>query len=423
MHALSTLFTIALLPAAALAAPAPVEKPAAVRLTGRTPDSSLTLEQTVAHAASRLPNLSGYDLKKPTLSKKQKRATVQLKNLIQTGNNYVTHAGTIRMGAPQQDVSVLFDTGSADLVMPITCQNGCPNGFFNTTKSRTFGKLSTEIVGGVYAGGSSFSGYVARDHVAAPGTNTLQSFIAVTDASLVGDTNWAGILGLQYHGQSNIQNGVSLTDKLVADGALPSNLFSMYFSRTTDGSELVLGGIDAAHYSGDLTSLYSFDAPYWSAYGLGFSVNGATVETTQTVAVFDSGTNANVVPRQVAAAIYAQISGANVTGTTTIGAFGEADVYQFPCSAAASVGLSFLTPDGDVATFNMQPSDFIFRKERRAAIKTPEICSGSFFGLDYDAGGMLASLYGTPLMRSFYTVFSYGADGKSPSVSLATSKA
>jgi hypothetical protein len=42
----------------------------------------------------------------------------------------------------------------------------------------------------------------------------------------------------------------------VAAGSLPKNEFSLYFGRTAGAvSELVLGGVDKAHYSGEIVSM------------------------------------------------------------------------------------------------------------------------------------------------------------------------
>ncbi|BGP14847.1 hypothetical protein JCM10213v2_002802 [Rhodosporidiobolus nylandii] len=406
MHALSTIAALTLLPAAALAAPAPVEPSSPVRLTGQVPSASgLALEDLVKHSVERLSRVAVTPQQKRRSGKKAKRDyKIPLQNQIEPGRNFVTYSGPMKLGTPYQDLSA--------------------NGYLDTSRSRSFRTTSDEEVTVVYGGGSTFTGTPARERISVGGLGIIgQEFLAVSEAERADSPNWSGVLGLQYHGASNI-GGSPFLSNLISNNALPEHLFSLYFSRTTNGSELLLGGIDSSHYSGDLLTFPGFGSifPYWTAIGRGYDVNGTVVDSERTFTVFDSGTSASIIHKSAAAALYAQIPGSQLTDVTVQTMFGEAVVYQFPCVSTASVGLAFEDANGEKQVVRMNAQDLILQQVRRD--RYGGVCYGAFLGLDYQPLGddTFAALLGGNVHRSFYTVYSYGADGNTPSISLATSK-
>ncbi|GAA6008503.1 hypothetical protein JCM10207_007136 [Rhodosporidiobolus poonsookiae] len=429
MHALSTLATLALLPLAALAAPTPVEQPQAVRLAGRAPSSTVNNE-VLARSIARLVQArdAASVSPAPAENEKAKRAQIVPLDNWQYGDFLISHSGNVKMGAALKEIPVLFDTGSADLIVPTTCIDDCPSGFYDTRRSRTF--VDTKVPEAAsFVGGGGFTGTLARDNVRLGSLTVIgQSFLAATNAVLPSEFNWAGIMGLSPWNTTVLRDAADkpvvnfLTNVVKNGNQLLNRQFSLYFSRERDvDSELVLGGADANHYTGELTTLpqvKSLDQRYWAVQSAANYVNGAEVDVPKTAVIFDSGTSQNLVPRALAASIYESM-GAVKVATSVLPVLGEAhelDQYTVPCDAAApAVGFKFAGSD---RVFEMQAADAIMYQTG------DNECLGSFFGVDVDIpdGSEQGALLGLPFHKSFYSAYQFNADGSAAAVALAISK-
>ncbi|GAA5900254.1 hypothetical protein JCM6882_002288 [Rhodosporidiobolus microsporus] len=416
MHSLTSLFALALLPAAALAAPAPAKQQEAVRLVGRAPSpvNAGNVEQAITASLERLSRRAEQSTE-PQVEKRGYK--VPIKNVFNDGAGIDATTATIQVGTPAQDVSVMFDTGSPDFFIPVTCGTNCAAGFFGASKSSTFRNKTVEYTI-EYAAGASATGNLATDKVSVGGLAVeQQAFLAATEQVVTKKTDFAGVFGLGYHGPSLI-GSPSFLDNLLASKQLAGNRFSLYFNRETDGSELILGGVDSSKYEGSFTTVGGLNkGPHWSLRGQGYTVDGKPAYRIRTQTFVDSGSNINIVPRAVAAAIYRDIPDQQ-NGTFTLNIGGtpvEVVAYNFPCDAAVSVGFTF--QDGKtLKTLEMDKRDFV------GANYGDGYCDGTVYGADYRVNGEVVALLGSPFLRSFYSVFSFGEDGNTPSISFAKSK-
>lgn len=101
------------------------------------------------------------------------------------------------------------------------------------------------------------------------------------------------------------------------------------------------------------------------------------------IAVVDSGTEVNYVPRDVAAKIYAQTNGTlqNTAQQVVMGAVYDVDFYTFPCDSALRVGFSFRDASS-TAPLYMQPNDVAWYMYSRLPSKSKGTCEGAFVGVD-----------------------------------------
>ncbi|BGP23648.1 peptidase A1 family protein [Rhodotorula toruloides] len=427
MPTLSALLPLALLPLAFTAPVQPSQQ--AVRLVGSSPASTLSPEQIVKRD---LTKLLGTRQPAPRASSHHQRSnTVPITNVIKNGlNRLQTFAGPLKVGTPAQQLPVLFDTGSSDLVLLSACLDGCPNGYFKPDASSSFVNTTTETAA-AYAGGAVLYGSAAYETVQIGDTTVRgQRFLAGTDGELTGTTNAAGVMGLApiVNPYAGVGGDTNWLQAAVAAGSLPANEFSLYFGRAAGAvSELVLGGIDSAHYQGEVVSMPNAPkgAFTWGASVAGTVVDGQQVDSREMIAVVDSGTEVNYVPRRVAAQIYLQLNGTlqNTAQQVVMGAVYDVDFYTFPCNSSLPVGFSF-TEASSTEPMYMKPQDVAWYMYSRLPSKSKGTCEGAFVGVDinYPFTETPAALLGLPWLKSFTSVYSFGADGKSPAVSFATSK-
>ncbi|KAG8980190.1 hypothetical protein FRB90_007767, partial [Tulasnella sp. 427] len=160
--------------------------------------------------------------------------------------------GPILVGTPPQLTTVQFDTGSSDLVVPITSCTNCTGPLFDPSQSTTYvgSNVSFSIS---YVDGSGASGYLATDAVTVAGLTVAQQTFGVVSSEIGGFADpYAGILGLGFRPLS-ASGATPFFANLVESGTLESNVFSFYRTRGgTNGSELCLGCIDSGKYTGEV---------------------------------------------------------------------------------------------------------------------------------------------------------------------------
>ncbi|GAA6000279.1 pepsin-like aspartic protease [Rhodotorula paludigena] len=436
MLSLSALFSLALLPAVSLAAPVTPEQPGPIVLEGRGPATAgVPLDALRRRDVGNFDKYAGIRAEQLQQGHEhlEKRAVapgwseVKLTNQFNSATGaFQTHAGTIQMGIPAQSISVLFDTGSTDLVSPVTCQDGCPNGYYNidgvTRHYRDRSNGTTIAVS--YGGGATAYGYEAEDQVRVGKFQVLgQRFVAATSHKSTVPENYAGVMGLapgpsKLHGLGSFMNRIFTTrmwEGLWADRS-EGRFFTMWFSRDTETkSQLVIGGADTDKFEGELINVpVPQGLPYWGLITLGYSVGDEPVASSGAITLIDSGTSNNFIPRAAAAALYAKIGGKlySTDKVPTMGNLQDVDVYTVPCSQELPVGFSFA---GAKDTVYMKPQDSVLDRDG-------DLCFGAFSGVDIDIQGAPASLLGLPFLRSLFSVFSYGDDGQTYSISFAPAK-
>uniref|UniRef100_UPI00398E9106 pepsin A-like n=1 Tax=Pristiophorus japonicus TaxID=55135 RepID=UPI00398E9106 len=229
--------------------------------------------------------------------------------------NYMDLAyfGTISVGTPPQSFTVIFDTGSANLWVPsgYCSSSACTNHHkFNPNDSSTF-KLSSKYLSIRYGTGS-MTGVLGYDIVRVSSIDvTHQEFgLSITEpGSFLYYAKFDGILGLAY---PNIASSGATTvfDNMMSEHLVEQPMFAFYLTRGNgqSGSEVVFGGADPNHYTGQINWVPVTQQGYWQILVDSVSINGQVVACQGGCqAIVDTGTSLIVGPSAPISRIQNQI--------------------------------------------------------------------------------------------------------------------
>lgn len=299
--------------------------------------------------------------------------------------------GPIAVGTQGQVLNVIFDTGSSNLWVPSKkCTNCGVHPRYDSSKSSTY-KANGTIFKIDYASGP-VSGFLSVDSVTI-GDVTTQSntFAEITDVSGLGLAytlgKFDGILGMGYQSIS-VDNIPTIFQNMLAQKVIDQPVFAFYLSDDpTVPGELDFGGIDPAHYTGDLIYVPVASQNYWTINMDDLRINGKSFTTTRK-AIIDSGTSLLAGPvadvKQIAAAVGAH---AFVKGEFLI------DCGKIKSGVPLDIVLSG-------QTFTLQPADYIINEQGT--------CLLAMIGLDIPAPTGPLWILGDPWIRKFYSVFDFG---------------
>jgi len=184
--------------------------------------------------------------------------------------NEMQFYGDMQIGTPAQTVSVVFDTGSGNLIVvggdcvpdkppagahpgltlrkgKQRCQGKLGSGYF-PAKSSTFVKQGGEDVA-VHFGSGDVSGMVVRETLALGGWQARDVLVAIAEheGARFNNFRFDGIMGLAWIVEDRHKRDV-FTEFVRSNPGMPP-LFSLYLTAVENrvGSELVVGGYEPAH--------------------------------------------------------------------------------------------------------------------------------------------------------------------------------
>ncbi|XP_026188356.1 pepsin A-like [Mastacembelus armatus] len=218
-----------------------------------------------------------------------------------TNDADLSYYGVISIGTPPQSFSVIFDTGSSNLWVPsVYCSSSeaCQNhNKFNPQQSSTFqwGGQSLSIQYGT----GSMTGYLGSDTVGVGGISVSKQVFGLSqsEAPFMASMQADGILGLAFQSIAS-DNVVPVFDNMINQGLVSQSMFSVYLSSNSDqGSEVVFGGVDSNHYTGQIAWIPLTSATYWQIQMDSVTINGQTVACSGGCqAIVDTGTSLIVGP-------------------------------------------------------------------------------------------------------------------------------
>ncbi|XP_034028167.1 pepsin A-like [Thalassophryne amazonica] len=314
-----------------------------------------------------------------------------LSKFIQDGTESMTndadlsYFGVISIGNPPQSFSVIFDTGSSNLWVPsVYCSDqACENHKrFNPQQSSTFkwGQQSLQIQYGT----GYMQGYLGSDNVEVGGlTVANQVFgISTSEATFMAYMHADGILGLAFQSIA-ADNVVPVFDNMVKQGLVPQSLFSVYLSSNSEqGSEIVFGGIDSSHYTGQITWLPLTSATYYQVQMDSVTINGQIVACSGGCqAIIDTGTSLIVGPNT-------EINNMNSWVGAAMNQYGEATVN---CQSIQTMPEVTFTLNGQAFTI---PA-YVYVSENYQTCQTG-------FG---QGGSSQLWILGDVFIRQFYAIF------------------
>eukprot|EP00640_Fibrocapsa_japonica_P003779 CAMPEP_0113934394 /NCGR_PEP_ID=MMETSP1339-20121228/1724_1 /TAXON_ID=94617 /ORGANISM="Fibrocapsa japonica" /LENGTH=363 /DNA_ID=CAMNT_0000936185 /DNA_START=129 /DNA_END=1220 /DNA_ORIENTATION=+ /assembly_acc=CAM_ASM_000762 len=299
--------------------------------------------------------------------------------------------GTISVGEPAQDFTVIFDTGSSNLWIP---SEGCgvtscwAHSRYTSDQSDTFRKNGTNFE--IMYGSGPVSGFFSQDNVILGGlTAHNQMFAEVTNAKGLGLAyllgQFDGILGLGFNALS-VAGVPTPVEALFHQGLIEEPMFAFYLGDNADG-ELVLGGVDDNHYTGEITWMPLKSATYWAVELNGITADGNSVSRTPT-AIIDSGTSLLAGPTEEVDAIAKSIGAYAIPFTGT---------YLMSCS-----------PDLPPIEFILAGHSFTLEGSEYTIMAGEGICMLAIQALDIETAIGPLWILGDVFMRKYYTIFNFG---------------
>jgi len=229
--------------------------------------------------------------------------------------------GEITLGTPPQSFKVLFDTGSSNLWVPssqcswldIAC-------YFHATYDSS--DSSTYVANGtafsIQYGSGSLTGFLSQDVLTIGGLTVNQVFAEATNQPGITFVFAAfdGVLGMAYQSIS-VDGVVPVFYNLVTQKQVSQPVFSFWLNRNSNesqGGEMVLGGIDTSHYSGNINYVPLVNETYWEFALDDILVGGKSTGYCQAGchAVADTGTSLLAGPSDVVAELNQMIGATGV---------------------------------------------------------------------------------------------------------------
>lgn len=180
------------------------------------------------------------------------------------------YMGQVGIGNPPQMLNVIFDSGSSDLWVPAkNCKGNAYKNFYDSSKSSTFKSDGAPFKVNYVIGATRGEWSVDDLHLA--GLRVKDQRFGL--ATAVGKNEFAkydGVIGLNF-----ARNKTTPLMSLFEQGLIKEPLFSVYLNRdfeSTDGGEIMFGGIDTRRFIGPMTF-----APLTTATDWKFKIDSITI--------------------------------------------------------------------------------------------------------------------------------------------------
>ncbi|XP_057626367.1 cathepsin E [Chionomys nivalis] len=316
--------------------------------------------------------------------------------------------GTISIGTPPQNFTVIFDTGSSNLWVPsVYCTSpACKtHPVFHPSQSSTYEEVGNRFF--IQYGTGSLTGIIGADQVSVGGL-TVQDQQFGESVKEPGQTfvnaEFDGILGLGY--PSLAAGGVTpVFDNMMAQNLVDLPIFSVYLSSDPQGgsgSELTFGGYDPSHFSGILNWIPVTKQGYWQIALDGILVGNTVMFCSEGCqAIVDTGTSLLTGPSHKIKELQEAIGATPVDGEYAVNC---ANLNTMPNVAFLINGVSYtLSPNAYILP------DFV---------DGMQFCGSGFQGLDIPPPAGPLWILGDVFIRQFYTVFDRGNNqvGLAPTV-------
>lgn len=298
-----------------LALPAAADGLVRIGLKKMSFDENSLLAKRIASKEGEQPLVRKYGLRGNMLDDSDSDI-ISLKNYMDA-----QYFGEIGIGSPPQKFTVIFDTGSSNLWVPsvkcyfsVACFLHAKYKAGHSSSYKKNGKSAD-----IHYGTGSVSGFLSQDHVKV-GDFVVKDQVFIEATREPGVTflvaKFDGILGLGFQ-EISVGNVVPVWYKMVEQGLVKEPVFSFWFNRHADeeeGGEIVFGGVDPNHFTGQHTYVPVSHKGYWQfdmgdvlvgSQSTGFCSGGCS-------AIADSGTSLIAGPTAIIAEINKQIGAAGV---------------------------------------------------------------------------------------------------------------
>jgi len=307
--------------------------------------------------------------------------------------------GTISMGSPPQSFKVVYDTGSSNLWL----NNQKPGIFpwsskhpaYDHSKSSSYVKNGTKFAIQYVSG--PVSGYYSEDTMHMGGIDIGKYTFAEVDNTKGLGPAWNagkfdGICGMGWDDIS-VDHVETPWRALVNSKTLDENVFAFFLGSNGADGELVLGGVDDAHYTGDFTYAPVIEtAPgkfgYWALAMDDMQIGGESYTSTRK-AIVDSGTSLLAIPTKDFAKLAAKVGAKPLAPIPPLN-----KEYTIDCNADA--------PNVD---FVIGGKKYTLTKEDYTLPAGAGKCLFAFMGMDIPAPSGPLFILGDVFMRAHYVKF------------------
>ncbi|XP_048409059.2 pepsin A-like isoform X3 [Stegostoma tigrinum] len=218
--------------------------------------------------------------------------------------NYLdlSYYGAISIGNPPQSFTVIFDTGSSNLWVPsvyCTEQSCTTHHRFNPSASSTYYSNNQRV--SIQYGTGAMVGILGYDTVRISNINIRNQEFGLSTSEPGGFFSYVkfdGILGMGYPSLA-ASGATTVFQNLMSQNLVDEPLFSVYLTRQdgASGSEIVFGGIDTNHYTGQIHWVPVTYEAYWQILIDRVTINGQVVACSGGCpAIVDTGTSLLVGP-------------------------------------------------------------------------------------------------------------------------------
>jgi len=189
--------------------------------------------------------------------------------------------------------------------------------------------------------------------------------------------NFDGICGMAF---SALSDGLPPPMGAIVKSGLSENVFAFYLGHEEAG-ELVIGGVDRSHYSGDFITVPLVSDSYWQVALTGIQVGSQAITPSVTSAIIDSGTSLLVGPTADVSPILDLLGAQQYHGN-----------WLYNCSTPASI------------KFELGGSQFALSASDIALEREGDTCVLGIQGSD-DVGPLW--ILGDVFMRRYYVKFDW----------------
>ena len=212
----------------------------------------------------------------------------------------------IALGTPPQTFKVVLDTGSSNLWVPSTeCGSiACYlHTKYDSSASSTYKKNGSSFE--IRYGSGSLSGFISQDVLQIGDLKIKdQDFAEATEEPGLAFAfgRFDGIMGLGFDTIS-VNSIVPPFYKMIDQGLLDEPVVSFYLSDTNNEgseSEAMFGGINKAHYTGEMTKIPLRRKAYWEVDLDAITFGDQTAELDNTGIILDTGTSLIALPSTLA---------------------------------------------------------------------------------------------------------------------------
>jgi len=301
--------------------------------------------------------------------------------------------GPVKIGG--QSFKVIFDTGSSNVWVPA---KNCS--FFTCYLHPRYDptKSSTAVADGrqykVQYGSGPVEGVFAKDTVTLGGIDVKGQLFAEVNKVSFGPLNIAyaagkfdGLLGLGFKSISQY-NIPTPFETMMDQKLIDESVFAFYLQQdASQMGELVLGGIDKSHYTGDLVNVPLTSETYWEV-SLDNMKFGSSPVASKQKAIIDSGTSLLAGPVDAVNALAKQAGATSLMGKEFI----------IDCNKTAT--LPDLTVVLGGKPFVLTAKDYVLQVSGQ--------CLFAFTGINVPPPHGPLWIMGDVFMRKYYSIFDYG---------------